>query len=93
MFVSLCVSLCVLVCVFLVMHICRGTFIEFRNGMLNISPIGRNCSQSERDEYEKYDIVSAALLPQRSHYTRSLTGVLPQSRRSFILVVLELLHY
>ena len=35
-----------------------GTFIEFRNGMLNISPIGRNCSQSERDEYEKYDIVS-----------------------------------
>ena len=27
--------------------------------MLNISPIGRNCSQTERDEYEKYDIVSA----------------------------------
>lgn len=24
----------------------RGTFIEFRNGMLNISPIGRNCSRS-----------------------------------------------
>jgi hypothetical protein len=23
----------------------RGTFIEFRNGMLNVSPIGRNCSQ------------------------------------------------
>lgn len=21
----------------------RGTFIEFRNGMLNVSPIGRNC--------------------------------------------------
>ncbi|PNW73297.1 hypothetical protein CHLRE_14g626900v5 [Chlamydomonas reinhardtii] len=33
----------------------RGTFIEFRNGMLNVSPIGRNCSQSERDEFEKYD--------------------------------------
>lgn len=33
----------------------RGTFIEFRNGMLNISPIGRNCSQSERDDFEKYD--------------------------------------
>ncbi|EFA85330.1 phosphomannomutase [Heterostelium album PN500] len=33
----------------------RGTFIEFRNGMINISPIGRNCSQKERDEFEKYD--------------------------------------
>jgi len=34
----------------------RGTFIEFRNGMLNVSPIGRNCSQSERDEFEKLDL-------------------------------------
>ncbi|KAI4295044.1 hypothetical protein MLD38_040683 [Melastoma candidum] len=35
----------------------RGTFIEFRNGMLNVSPIGRNCSQEERVEFEKYDKV------------------------------------
>ena len=34
----------------------RGTFIEFRNGMLNVSPIGRNCSQEERDEFEQYDL-------------------------------------
>jgi phosphomannomutase len=33
----------------------RGTFIEFRSGMLNVSPIGRNCSQSERDAFEEYD--------------------------------------
>lgn len=33
----------------------RGTFIEFRNGMMNVSPIGRNCSQEERDEFERYD--------------------------------------
>lgn len=33
----------------------RGTFIEFRTGMLNISPIGRNCSQAERDAFEEYD--------------------------------------
>eukprot|EP00172_Hildenbrandia_rubra_P001926 Plantae.Rhodophyta-Hildenbrandia_rubra.ctg25615.p1 GENE.Plantae.Rhodophyta-Hildenbrandia_rubra.ctg25615~~Plantae.Rhodophyta-Hildenbrandia_rubra.ctg25615.p1 ORF type:complete len:284 (+),score=57.86 Plantae.Rhodophyta-Hildenbrandia_rubra.ctg25615:358-1209(+) len=33
----------------------RGTFIEFRAGMLNVSPIGRNCSQEERDEFERYD--------------------------------------
>ncbi|KAM7275696.1 hypothetical protein ACFE04_017562 [Oxalis oulophora] len=35
----------------------RGTFIEFRNGMINISPIGRNCSQEERDGFEIYDQV------------------------------------
>ena len=34
----------------------RGTFVEFRSGMLNVSPIGRNCSQSERDEFEKFDL-------------------------------------
>lgn len=33
----------------------RGTFIEFRNGMLNVSPVGRNCSQEERDAFEVYD--------------------------------------
>ncbi|KNC99132.1 phosphomannomutase [Spizellomyces punctatus DAOM BR117] len=33
----------------------RGTFVEFRNGMINVSPIGRNCSHAERDEYEVYD--------------------------------------
>ena len=34
----------------------RGTFIEFRNGMLNVSPVGRNCSQEERDAFEAYDM-------------------------------------
>lgn len=33
----------------------RGTFIEFRNGMLNVSPIGRNCTQEERNAFEAYD--------------------------------------
>ncbi|KAK9824514.1 hypothetical protein WJX72_011006 [[Myrmecia] bisecta] len=33
----------------------RGTFVEFRNGMINVSPIGRNCSQEERDEFERFD--------------------------------------
>ncbi|GAA5833025.1 hypothetical protein JCM11251_006483 [Rhodosporidiobolus azoricus] len=35
----------------------RGTFIEFRNGMVNVSPIGRNASIQERIEFEKYDKV------------------------------------
>jgi phosphomannomutase len=33
----------------------RGTFIEYRNGMINVSPIGRNCSHPEREEFEKFD--------------------------------------
>ncbi|KAM0855512.1 hypothetical protein ACQ4PT_049724 [Festuca glaucescens] len=35
----------------------RVTFIEIRSGMINVSPIGRNCSQEERDDFEKYDKV------------------------------------
>lgn len=33
----------------------RGTFLEFRNGMINVSPIGRNASTEERNEFEAYD--------------------------------------
>ncbi|KAG2419884.1 phosphomannomutase [Aspergillus terreus] len=33
----------------------RGTFIEFRNGMINVSPVGRNASVEERNEFEAYD--------------------------------------
>lgn len=33
----------------------RGTFIEFRAGMINVSPIGRNASTKEREEFERYD--------------------------------------
>jgi phosphomannomutase len=60
----------------------RGTFLEFRAGMINVreaggegrarrltpavpqvSPIGRNCSQSERDEFERYDKARVLCLP------------------------------
>ncbi|KAG6817532.1 Phosphomannomutase 1 [Tephrocybe sp. NHM501043] len=33
----------------------RGTFVEFRNGMVNISPIGRNATIAERLEFQAYD--------------------------------------
>ncbi|XP_035259773.1 phosphomannomutase 1-like isoform X1 [Anguilla anguilla] len=33
----------------------RGTFIEFRSGMLNISPIGRSCTLEERIEFSEID--------------------------------------
>ena len=34
----------------------RGTFIEFRNGMINVSPVGRNASQAERDQFQEWDM-------------------------------------
>ena len=36
----------------------RGTFVEFRNGMINVSPIGRNASIQERLDYEKFDLAN-----------------------------------
>ena len=33
----------------------RGTFIEFRNGMINLCPIGRSCTLEERMEFYDYD--------------------------------------
>jgi phosphomannomutase len=33
----------------------RGTFIDFRNGMINICPIGRQCTYDERLVFNKYD--------------------------------------
>ena len=33
----------------------RGTFIEFRNGMINVSPIGRSCTYDERLQFAKLD--------------------------------------
>uniref|UniRef100_A0A0N5ARG9 Phosphomannomutase n=1 Tax=Syphacia muris TaxID=451379 RepID=A0A0N5ARG9_9BILA len=39
----------------IVLPVKRGTFIEFRNGMLNLSPIGRSCSLSERIVFADYD--------------------------------------
>ncbi|KAF2405645.1 PMM-domain-containing protein [Trichodelitschia bisporula] len=33
----------------------RGTFVEFRNGMINVSPIGRNASNDERHAFSEYD--------------------------------------
>lgn len=33
----------------------RGNFIEYRNGLINVCPVGRSCSQEERQEFMQYD--------------------------------------
>ncbi|XP_054168051.1 uncharacterized protein LOC128965389 [Oppia nitens] len=35
----------------------RGNFVEFRNGLINICPVGRSCSQKERDDFGAYDAI------------------------------------
>ena len=39
----------------LVLPVKRGNFIEFRNGLINVCPVGRSCSQSEREQFNAYD--------------------------------------
>lgn len=52
----------------------RGTFIEFRNGMLNVSPIGRNCSQEERDEFERFDLKAGIRCVRQSPVNKTKTA-------------------
>lgn len=33
----------------------RGTFVELRQSMVNVSPIGRSCSREERNKFFEYD--------------------------------------
>lgn len=33
----------------------RGNFIEFRNGLINVCPVGRSCSQIEREQFNAFD--------------------------------------
>ncbi len=33
----------------------RGNFVEFRSGLINVSPVGRSCSQEQRDQFSKLD--------------------------------------
>lgn len=39
----------------LVLPVKRGTFVEFRSGLINFCPVGRSCSQAERDGFAAYD--------------------------------------
>ena len=39
----------------LILPVKRGNFIEFRDGLINVCPVGRSCSQAERDQFAAYD--------------------------------------
>lgn len=35
-----------------------GNFVELRKGIINVSPVGRNCTYEQRNEFEKYDYIN-----------------------------------
>jgi phosphomannomutase len=49
------INVCLKVLSETVLPIKRGNFIELRQGMINISPIGRSCTQLERENFYKWD--------------------------------------
>lgn len=53
----------------------RGTFVEFRNGMINVSPVGRNASTQERNDYEKFDLKTKT----RENFIAALRKEFPDS--------------
>ncbi|KAI5953333.1 PMM1 [Candida jiufengensis] len=53
----------------------RGTFIEFRNGMINVSPVGRNASTNERNEFEEFD--------KKSHVREKLVDALKENFKDY----------
>jgi phosphomannomutase len=51
-----------------------STFVELRKGLINVSPIGRDCTQSQRDEFAKYDQVhkvrQSMIEDLKNHFTK-----------------------
>ena len=60
----------------------RGTFVEFRNGMINVSPIGRNASQEERNEYERFDKEAGI----RKKFVKVLEKEFPDLGLTYVLI-------
>lgn len=56
----------------------RGTFVQYRTGMLNVCPIGRDCSTEERVAFHQYDQVHGV----RRALVQAITREFPSLRCS-----------
>ena len=65
----------------------RGTFVEFRNGMINVSPIGRNASVQERKEYEEFDLKNGI----RKAFIEAIKKEFPDAGLTYVASSLPLL--
>lgn len=59
----------------------RGTFIELRKGLINVSPIGRNCTYEERKEFVEYNKKNDVLKALQA----SLTAEFPDLKMKFAI--------
>jgi len=48
---------CIAVEDYIQFHAFRGQFIELRSGLINVCPMGRNCTNDEREIFINYDKV------------------------------------
>ncbi|KAH8873958.1 Phosphomannomutase 2 isoform 1 [Schistosoma japonicum] len=65
----------------------RGNFIEFRDGLINICPVGRSCTQEERDEFADYDAVRIIFTHRRNRPSSSSAAFLVPKFPCFICIV------
>ena len=59
----------------------RGTFVEFRTGLINLCPVGRSCSYEERLEFAAFDKEHNVRLKFKEALDREF-GELGKMRRS-----------
>lgn len=57
----------------------RGTFVEHRNGMINVSPCGRSCTQSERMSFVEFERKN----PIREQFVSALRQQFPNDGLTF----------
>lgn len=51
----------------------RGTFVELRKGLINVSPIGRNCSLEDRYDFIDYDNKNGVLKTFQAHLIKEFS--------------------
>jgi len=59
----------------------RGTFVEFRTGLINLCPVGRSCTQAERDAFAAFD--SEHLVRQKM--VEALNKKFPEDKLNFAI--------
>jgi len=59
----------------------RGTFVEFRTGLINFCPVGRSCSQTERDAFAAFDAANGI----RTKFVEALKKEFPRENLTFAI--------
>ena len=69
----------------------RGTFVEFRTGLINLCPVGRSCSYEERLAFAAFDQEHSVRLKFKEALEREF-GELGQFQHSRLRTVLTIVQ-